>query len=144
MLCPERMQSEADKSNIREALVSFSSAHPANILFTNSSSPWQQGKVLPSCRWKGTGYFHHAKGAALPTHCGKLNEVGTVKDLPFCSLYSGTAGKEGTPALSLTHSLAGAAGGMQVRLKSTRSWVQIQPCSAETCSHFTAKLKTLG
>lgn len=100
--------------------------------------------MLPSCRWKGTECLHHAKGAAaLPTHCGKLNEVGTVKDLPFCSLYSGTAGKEGSPALSLTHSLAGAVQELLwgCRGAEKNEIMGTNPAMlSKTCSHFTAKL----
>lgn len=139
------MQSIADKSNIREAkypehcfiFISIS----GNILFTNSSSPWQQGRVLPSCRWKGTGRLHHAKGtAALPTHGGKLVKLGTVEYLPFCRPNKGTAGKEESGRLSPVWVSATAWQELLCACrgdwKKMRSQVQIQPMLSRILLHF--------
>lgn len=152
--CPRKdaewsKQIKRQRGEVPWALPAFSSAYPGNILFMSSPSPRQQGKVPPSCRWKGTGYLHHAKGeAALPTHWGKLIKLSTVKDLPFCPLYNGSVGKEGSglsPALGLTRSLAGAVRelmcGCRCDWKHYDHRHKPSQCSAETCSRFfTAKL----
>lgn len=103
-------QTSERQSTLSTAFISISISRQYSV--QDFSSPWQQGKMHPSCSWKGTGYLHHAKGAAaLPTHWGKLIKLGTVQDLSFYPVDNATVGKGHSglsSALSLTHSLAGA------------------------------------